>query len=212
MEQTPQKLNLICCLQSHFRGRYNTASSFSNYLVHSSGKTSHFENYRYNYRSNIVGFGEIVLGPRNRKRCRQTGSRQSTPLSTIRTRYGNSVSTPGATRTGKKQAEFSPKGKPIRNFSIDPTSSIRTPIADAFFADAISETPIGDVRNIPTQQLRRNQHQKLRRIWTGLHLSPMSTSLHYLCSTANTLPQLQVLTDADRSLVYLVENNMTSTS
>ena len=37
-------------------------------------------------------------------------------------------------------AEFSPKGKPIRNFSIDPTSSIRTSIADAIFADAISET------------------------------------------------------------------------
>ena len=41
----------------------------------------------------------------------------------------------------QKQAEFSPKGKPIRNFSIDPTSSMRTPIADAIFADAISETP-----------------------------------------------------------------------
>ena len=34
----------------------------NNYLVHSSGKTSHFENYRYNYCSNIVHFGEIVLG------------------------------------------------------------------------------------------------------------------------------------------------------
>ena len=34
----------------------------NNYLVHSSGKTSHFENYRCNYRSNIVHFGEIVLG------------------------------------------------------------------------------------------------------------------------------------------------------
>ena len=34
----------------------------NNYLLHSSGKTSHFENYRYNYRSNIVHFGEIVLG------------------------------------------------------------------------------------------------------------------------------------------------------
>ena len=32
------------------------------YLVHSSGKTSHFENYRYNYRSSIVHFGEVVLG------------------------------------------------------------------------------------------------------------------------------------------------------
>ena len=38
-------------------------------------------------------------------------------------------------------AEFSPKAKPIRNFSIDPTLSIRTSIADAIFADAISETP-----------------------------------------------------------------------
>ena len=35
----------------------------NNYFVHSSGgKTSHFENYRYNYRSNIVGLGECVLG------------------------------------------------------------------------------------------------------------------------------------------------------
>ena len=97
----------------------------NNYLVHSSGRTSHFENYRYNYRSNIVGFGEIVLG---------------------------------------------------------------------------------DVRNIPTQKLRlRNQHQKLRGA-SGLDVtsSPTSTSLHYLCSTANIhLPQ-QVPADADRSLVYLV--------
>ena len=72
------------------------------------------------------------LASGNRKRCRQTGSRQSTPLSTIRTRYRNSVSTPGATRTGKNQQNSLQK---------DPTSSIRTPIADAIFADAISETP-----------------------------------------------------------------------
>ena len=32
----------------------------NNYLVHSSGKTSHFENYRYNYRSNIFHFQEIA--------------------------------------------------------------------------------------------------------------------------------------------------------
>ena len=31
-------------------------------LIHFSGKTSHFENYRYSYSSNIVGFGERVLG------------------------------------------------------------------------------------------------------------------------------------------------------
>ena len=30
-------------------------------LVHSSGKTSHFENYRYNCRSSIIGFGELSL-------------------------------------------------------------------------------------------------------------------------------------------------------
>ena len=54
-------------------------------------------NYRYRY-------------SRNRKWCRQTGSRQSTPLSTIRTRYGNSVSTPGATRTGKNKQTSLQKG------------------------------------------------------------------------------------------------------
>ena len=48
--------------------------------------------------------------PGNRKWCRQTGSRQSTPLSTIRTRYGNSVSTPDATRTGKTQQISLQKG------------------------------------------------------------------------------------------------------
>ena len=34
----------------------------NNDLVHSSGKTSHLKNYRYNYRCNIVGSGECVLG------------------------------------------------------------------------------------------------------------------------------------------------------
>ena len=47
---------------------------------------------------------------------------------------------PGSYADLQNQAEISPKGKPIRNFSIDPTSSIRTSIADAIFADAISET------------------------------------------------------------------------
>ena len=47
------------------------------------------------------------LKSRNQKRCRQRGSRQSTPLSTIRTRYGNSVSTLGATRTAKNQQNLS---------------------------------------------------------------------------------------------------------
>ena len=46
----------------------------------------------------------------NRKGWRQTGSLQSTPLSTIPTRYGNSVSTPEATRTCKTQQNFLQKG------------------------------------------------------------------------------------------------------
>ena len=42
--------------------------------------------------------------------------------------------------------------------------------------------------------------------------SRMSTSLHYLCSTANIHLQLLVPTGADRSLLYLGKNNMTSSS
>ena len=49
---------------------------------------------------------------------------------------------PGIHTNLRNPAQFSPKGKPIRNFSIEPASSIRTSIADAIFADAISETSI----------------------------------------------------------------------
>ena len=49
---------------------------------------------------------------------------------------------PGIHTNLQNPAEWSPKGKPIRNFSIDPASSIRTSIVDAIFADAISETSI----------------------------------------------------------------------
>ena len=71
------------------------------------------------------------------------------PLSTIGTRYGNSVST--ASMPPKPTSELSLKWlttaenqgeKPIRNFSIDPASSIRPSIADPVFADPVSETPI----------------------------------------------------------------------
>ena len=56
-------------------------------------------------------------------------------------------------------AEFSPKGKPIRNFSIDPTSSIRTSIADAIFAAAISETPMNylDLWHFSPSEFRNRQ-------------------------------------------------------
>ena len=71
------------------------------------------------------------------------------PLSMIGTRYGNSVST--ASMPQKPTSKLSLKWlataenqreKPIRNFSIDPASSIRTSIADPVFADPVSETPI----------------------------------------------------------------------
>ena len=73
---------------------------------------------------------------------RQGRGNQPPPLSTIRTRYGNSVSTPGATRTGENQQKSLQKGSrygisvstPHRRYG----HRLRTP----FFADAISETPI----------------------------------------------------------------------
>ena len=48
--------------ESLFWALHHSIFILNNYLVHSSRKTSHFENCRYNYRSNIVYFGEIVLG------------------------------------------------------------------------------------------------------------------------------------------------------
>ena len=77
----------------------------------------------------------------NRKRYRQTGSRQSTPPIDDTDPIRKFSIEPGSHSDLQNPAEFSPKGKPIRNFSIDPTSSIRTSIADAIVADAISETP-----------------------------------------------------------------------
>ena len=64
------------------------------------------------------------------------GRGNSPPLSTVRTRYGNSVSTPESTRTCKTQHN-SPKRKPIRYFSFDPTSSIRTRLRTPFFAGVL---------------------------------------------------------------------------
>ena len=77
----------------------------------------------------------------NRKWWRQTGSRQSTPLSTIQTRYGNSVSTPEATRTCKTQ-QNSLQREADTEFQYRPHIVDTDTIADAVFADAISETSI----------------------------------------------------------------------
>ena len=86
--------------------------------------------------------GFQFLSSENRKRCWQTGSRQSTPLINDTDPIRKFSIDPGSHTDWHNPAEFSPKGKPIRNFRIDPTSSIRTSIADAIFADAISETPM----------------------------------------------------------------------
>ena len=87
--------------------------------------------------------GEIQeLFSGDRKWCRQTGSRQSTPLSTIRTRYGNSVSTPEATRTGKTQQNSPLKGGRYRISVSTPHRRYGHRLRTPFFADAISETPI----------------------------------------------------------------------
>ena len=71
--------------------------------------------------------------------------------------------------------------KPIRNFSIDPASSIRTSIADPVFADPVSETPI-EGRNTPfreydpfgvrpTQELQGLRSEGSRNILWGLELA-----------------------------------------
>ena len=64
------------------------------------------------------------------------------------TQFTDSVSTPYASKTnGTTRPQLTHHGresreKPIRKFSIDPASSIRTSIADPVFADPASETPV----------------------------------------------------------------------
>ena len=74
------------------------------------------------------------------------------PQSTIGTRYGNSVSTasmppqPTSKLSLKWLAIAENQGEmPIRNFSVDPASSIRTSIADPVFADPVSERLLHDL-------------------------------------------------------------------
>ena len=45
---------------------------------------------------------------------------------------------PGSHTDLQNPAKFSPKGKPIRNFSMDPTSSIRTPFLSTPFPRLLS--------------------------------------------------------------------------
>ena len=78
-----------------------------------------------------MGLLYSFIGPSgNRKRWQQTGPRPP-PLSTIRTRYGNSVSTPEAPQTCKTQQNSLQKGSRY-GISISATSSIRTRLRTPF--------------------------------------------------------------------------------
>ena len=82
----------------------------------------------------------------NRKRWRQTGSRQSTPLPTIRTRYGDSVSIPEATRTCRIQ-QNSLRKEADTEFQFRLHIIDADTIADAVFADAIWGAANGGLRD-----------------------------------------------------------------
>ena len=75
-------------------------------------------------------------------------------------RYGpvsrNSVSGPYRHTDWQKQAEFSPKEKPIRNFSIDLTSSIRTPIPKGPKIEKIQDRPPGLKFSIEIENFNRD--------------------------------------------------------
>ena len=90
----------------------------------------------------------------DRKWCRQKGSRQSTPLSTIRAWYGISVSTPKATRTGKTLQNSLQKGgrygisvsTPHRRYGHRlRTPSLRTPFPRLLKKASIIVAPKGSL-------------------------------------------------------------------
>ena len=105
------------------------------------------------------------------------------------TRYGNSASTasvPPKPRsklslnwlaTAENQGE-----KSIRNFSIDPASSIRTSIADPVFADPVSETPKKQTRNLPARPRPPKKtlaKKKLKKSATKPDASPFGDNLGF---------------------------------
>ena len=79
------------------------------------------------------------LNSGNRK-WRQTGSRQSIPLLTILTRYGNSVSTPLRLKGLAKPSRILSERIAHSNFQYRPHIVDTDTIADAAFADAVSES------------------------------------------------------------------------
>ena len=68
----------------------------------------------------------------DRKWWRQTGSRQSPPYRRNGPDTEKFIIGPGSYTDLQNPAEFSPKGKPIRNLSIDFTLSIRTRLRTPF--------------------------------------------------------------------------------
>ena len=98
---------------------------------------------------------------RNRKRWRQTGSRQSTPYRRYGPDNGNSVSTPESTRICKTQQNSLRKGK-----ETDTEFQYRPRIVDTdTIADAISETSMLIARRRLTNQ------RKFLRVRRGCQVS-----------------------------------------
>ena len=65
---------------------------------------------------------------------------------------------PGSQMDKHNPAEFSPKAKLIRNFSIDPASSIRTRLQTPFVGDAVSETSsVNKLKALHLNHLRNPQ-------------------------------------------------------
>ena len=91
-------------------------------------------------------------------------------LSTIGTRYGNSVSTAYASKTnGTPRPRLTrhcrnQREKPIRKFSIDPASSIQTSIADPIFRAACLQNEIAPKNfEIDTKNGLKKREQKTRK-------------------------------------------------
>ena len=107
----------------------------------------------------------------NRKRWQQTVSQQSAPLSTIRTRYGNSASTPQATGTCKTQQNSLRKGSPY-GISVSTPHRRYGHDADAVLANAVSETSMSSICSSQTLMI------------SCVFLSPWSSLLTHLPPSA----------------------------
>ena len=129
----------------------------------------------------------------NRKWWRQTGLRQSTPLSTIRTRYGNSVSTPEATRTCKTQQNSLQKGSrygisvsnPHRRYG----HRLRTPFLRTPFPRLLEKSLVRRKVRRKVRKMPRNVPKNVSPIQPPKNVSPApfhSLAAAILNTTSNT--------------------------